>query len=405
MEIRDRIVELRRVPARELRANPKNWRTHPPEQVNAMRQVLDRIGFARAALARVDADGSLVLLDGHARRDLADDQEIPVLVTDLSEEEGEYALLTHDPIGAMAEAEADNLRHLLERFADEDGAVRRMLDGLRDEYLDAERPHGKTDPDDVPPTPAKATTKPGDLWRLGEHRLQCGDATKAEDVARLMDGERAALLWTDPPYGVAYVGKTADALRISNDGPEGLTALLAATWAAVCPALAPGAPFYIAHPAGPRGLEFALTLKEAGWQVHQTLVWLKDSMVLGHSDYHYRHEPILYGWLPGPGRSGRGRHEGTRWFGGNAETSVFEVPRPKASPEHPTGKPVALVERQVANSSLPGEIVLEPFSGSGTTLIAAARLGRRCYAMELEPRYVDVAVRRWEAYTGGKAER
>jgi DNA modification methylase len=322
-----------------------------------------------------------------------------VVYVDLDENEEGVILASLDPLAGMAGIDQDKLDQLLAEVSVNDAALRAMLDAQKSPQVT----DGLTDPDHVPPVPEEPTTRTGDLWLLGEHRLLCGDSTKAEHVARLMDGVQAAMIWTDPPYGVGYVGGTG--LTIANDGAEGLPALLRGVWAAVSPALAPGAPFYIAHPAGPLSVPFANTLVDAGWRIHETLVWVKDAMVLGHSDYHYRHEPILYGWLPGPGRSGRGRHEGSRWFGGKAETSVFEIPRPKASPDHPTAKPVALVERQVANSSGARDIVLEPFSGSGTTLIACERLGRRCYALELEPRYVDVAVRRWELFTGREARR
>ncbi len=139
----------------------------------------------------------------------------------------------------------------------------------------------------------------------------------------------------------------------------------------------------------------------AGWKIHQTLVWIKDTIVLGHSDYHYRHEPILFGYKPGQGRFGRG---GKHWYGGNSEASVFEVPRPKASRDHPTSKPVELVARCLRNSTDHGNRVLDPFLGSGTTMIACETIGRFCRAIELDPRYVDVAVKRWQAFTGQKAE-
>jgi len=132
----------------------------------------------------------------------------------------------------------------------------------------------------------------------------------------------------------------------------------------------------------------------AGWKIHERLVWVKDSMVLGHSDYHLKHEDILYGWKPGPGRSGRGAHEGTRWFGDDSQTSVFEVPRPKRSEEHPTVKPPELIVRMIENSSQVGEVVLDVFSGSGSTLVAAEQTGRLCYDMEIEPKYVAVTLER-----------
>lgn len=261
------------------------------------------------------------------------------------------------------------------------------------------------DLDDAPPLPAEPITKPGDLIILGRHRVLSGDSTKAEDVARLMVGSVAECLWTDPPYGVSYVGKTKDALTIENDGAEGLEALLGGAFAAADSALAPGGRVYCAAPAGPRNLAFRVAFVAAGWRLHQELVWVKSSMVLGHADYHYRHEPILYGYKPGEGRVGRGDHPGTRWYGDHSQTSVFEIDKPSRSKEHPTMKPVELVRRCLENSSKAGDVILDTFGGSGTTLLAAEVLGRTACLMELDPRYCDVIVMRWETATGEKAER
>lgn len=212
-------------------------------------------------------------------------------------------------------------------------------------------------------------------------------------------------MWTDPPYGVSYKGKTKDALTIDNDEKEGLAELLAVAFGCANGVLDAGAPFYIAHPAGALSLVFGRAIQEVGWKIHQTLVWVKDSMVLGHADYHYKHEPIYYGWTSGPGRSGRGNHEGTRWHGDHSQVSVFEVPRPKASPDHPIGKPVDLVIPMILNSSARGDVVYDPFLGSGTTIIAAEMKRRVCYGLEIDPRYCDVIVTRYENFTGKKAER
>ena len=179
--------------------------------------------------------------------------------------------------------------------------------------------------------------------------------------------------------------------------------LLAGAFAALDAVLKPGAAIYVAHPAGALSLTFAETFVGQNWRLHQTLVWVKDSLVPGHSDYQYRHEPILFGYKPGSaGRRGRGARG---WYGDNSQTSVFEIPRPKVNADHPTSKPVALVEAMVRNSSRTGEIVWDGFLGSGSTLIACEQLGRRCFGMDLDPRYVDVAVRRWEQVTGKQAER
>ncbi len=257
------------------------------------------------------------------------------------------------------------------------------------------------DPDEVPPEPVEPVTRPGDLWVMGEHRVLCADSAAPSNAAHVMGGaDQADAIWTDPPYGVSYVGKTAEALTIANDDGHDLRGFLAGVLAAIAPSVRPGSPFYLAAPPGPRGTEFRLAIADAGWSLHQELVWVKNVFVLGHSDYHYRHEPVLYGWLPGPGRSGRGNHNGSRWRGDHAADSVFEVERPTRSVEHPTMKPVALVVPMLANSTLPGEIVLDPFGGSGTTLIAAHGLGRRARLIELSPAYCDVILTRFERLTG-----
>lgn len=179
-----------------------------------------------------------------------------------------------------------------------------------------------------------------------------------------------------------YAGRTRDALRIQNDDAAVTQALLRAEFTLADRQLKPGAAIYVCHPAGTIGLTFGEEFRHAGWNLEQALVWLKDSMVLGHSDYHYRHEPILYGHKPGR----RGGRRGTRgWYGDRRQASVFEVPRPKASRDHPTMKPVQLVEIALLNSTRPGDTVLDPFLGSGTTLIACEKLQRRCVGIEIDP--------------------
>jgi site-specific DNA-methyltransferase (adenine-specific) len=253
------------------------------------------------------------------------------------------------------------------------------------------------DADAAPPVPERADlyVAPGDLWALGRHRLLCGDATDPAAVARLVGADMVDLLWSDPPYSVAYSGKTAAALTITNDdlGIEGTRALVAAALRLV-PIRAGGA-FYIASPAGPAHLAFLLALADAGLSLHQTLIWVKDRFVLGHSDYHYRHEPILYGW-----------REGSHTFRGDrTQDSVWEIARPARNETHPTMKPVELVERAIRNSCAPGDTVSDPFVGSGTTIIAAERSDRRCLAMEIYPRYAQVAIERWQSFTGARATR
>lgn len=255
------------------------------------------------------------------------------------------------------------------------------------------------DPDDAPPLPAQAKSKPGEIYQLGNHRLLCGDATDPNTLQKLIT-EPIELLWTDPPYGISYTGRTASRLTIQNDDAAGLHALLTNAFAAADRHLQAAARFYIAAPAGPRHLDFLTAITQTGWTIHQTLVWVKDTLVLGHADHHYKHEPIIYGWKPGGGRVGRGSQPTSRWYGDNRQTTVFEHPRPNRSSDHPTIKPVALITTQLTNSSRPNDAILDPFAGSGSTLIAAEQTGRRCYAIELDPRYTDVIRTRYAHHTG-----
>jgi DNA modification methylase len=243
----------------------------------------------------------------------------------------------------------------------------------------------------APPVPTDVYVRAGELWSLGAHRLLIGDSTDAADVERVTEGAPVDLLWTDPPYGVGYVGKTKAALRLANDDlGDVATRRLVADALTLAP-LRPGGAFYLAAPAGPLHLAFLLALGDAGLAVHQTLVWVKDRFVLGHADYHARHEPILYGW-----RDGAAHH----FVRDRTQDTVWEINRPSRSTDHPTMKPVALVERAIRNSSRPGDLVYDAFAGSGTTLIAAEIAGRCARVIEIDPAYAQVALERWATLTG-----
>lgn len=253
------------------------------------------------------------------------------------------------------------------------------------------------DPDHVPDPPADPVTRPGDLWLLGRHRLLCGDATKPADLARLLPDGPADLLLTDPPYNVAYEGKTAAALTIANDAmdPAAYRAFLTGALAAAGLHLRPGGAFYLWH-ADTAGLDVRLSCADAGFRVRQCLVWVKSVLVLGRQDYQWKHEPCLYGWADGAAHT---------WLADRAQTTVLEFDKPARSADHPTTKPADLFAYLIGNSCPPGGLVLDPFGGSGTSLVAAEQTGRAAALVELDPRYCDVVVSRFEAVTGQKAER
>jgi len=378
---------------------------HPdnPRQgsVEAIAESVEANGFYGAIVAQRSTG---YVLAGNHRLLAARQQglaEVPVVWLDVDDDRARRILLADNRTNDLATYDQDQLTTLLGILS----VTEAGLAGTGYEPEELAALVGKPQPGDgdndeaneAPDTPEEPISKPGDVWLLGEHRLLVGDATDVAAVEAMLDGDRADCMWTDPPYGVSYVGKTKDALRIENDGGENLDDLLAGALAVATVVLKPGAPFYLAHPDTARSL-FEESVCQAGWTVRQNLVWVKDVMVLGHSDYHWRHEPILYGFTSGgEGRKGRG---GERWYGGNNATTVLEFPKPSRSSEHPTMKPVELVEACLANSCPPGGVVFEPFGGSGSTLVAADRLGMRARLVELDPRYADVICRRWAKLTG-----
>ena len=395
---RNRIVGHAEIAPSALVPNPRNWRTHPDDQQRALSGALAEVGWVAEVLVN-QTTGHVV--DGHLRLELAlarGERTVPVTYVELSEDEERLVLASLDPLAAMATAEQKQLANLLSGLDPADEALRALLDDLSRQFgLDTDRT-GLIDPDVIPELPAEPYVSRGSLYELGDHRLLCGDSTDAADVERLTAGAVANCLWTDPPYGVAYEGKTERHLRIRNDDPETSDDVIAGAFR-LAP-LGPSSPFYVAAPAGPRSAAFRAAIAAVGWRLHQELVWVKGTIVLGHSDYQYGHEPILYGYVPGAGRPGRGRHLGSHWYGDNGESSVLEYPKPAANRDHPTSKPVALVGHCLRNSTRPGDLVYEPFAGSGSTLIATEQLGRRCVAMEIDPRYAQVMIERWQAFTG-----
>lgn len=261
-------------------------------------------------------------------------------------------------------------------------------------------PIPETDPNDAPEPRTSTRCKRGQSWRLGPHRLLVGDATDTDRVLAWVGDDPADCVWTDPPYGVDYVGKTAEALTIKNDGNAGLSELLSGAYRTIAAATRPGAPVYVAH-ADTERVVFETCARDAGLVIRQNLVWVKNTIVLGRSDYHYRHEPILYGFTPGgEGRLGRG---GDRWYGDDAQATTFFYDKPARNGEHPTMKPVELVAHMISNSCRPGGLVFDPFGGSGSTMAAAHITGRRANLVELDPAYAQVIIERYEAISGDAA--
>jgi hypothetical protein len=408
--IRDRIKELRRVRAGDLAPNPKNWRRHPAKQEAAMRGVLAELGYADALLAR-ETPAGLMLIDGHLRASLDPEQTVPVLVLDVDAAEADYLLATLDPLAAMADRDAEAIADLLGDVRTGEDAVRDLLESVGGPMPAA----GLTDADDAPPLPSSAASQRGEVWICGDHRLMCGDSTNSRDLARLMAGEKATVLLTDPPYGIGIVrgkvgegegaiggakpfgrvrqrgGKSSGVLLGRVSQPGGNSIVEPNVYPVITGDDTPFEPEHLLDCADTLIIfganHFASRLPDSkGW-----IVWDKgvapDSsfsdaeLIWTNQDSHVRMYRHVWSGLV---RAGSREVEGLkRW--------------------HPTQKPVGLIEAILVDFSKLGDKVSDLYLGSGTTMIAAERLGRRCYGMEIEPLYVDVAVRRWEEFTGRKA--
>jgi DNA modification methylase len=402
---RNRIKELRIVKAADLVPHEANWRTHPPEQVRAMRAMLKEIGIVGAIVARELPDDRLEVIDGHLRRDLDKRTEWPVLVTDLTAEESRLTLLTYDPIAAMAGADKAAMDELLASVHTDSHLVASLLEQIAGEAAW----QVLNDPSEVVEVPAqvdraaelqaKFGTARGQAWQIGPHRLVCGDCREKAVVGLLWrdGGPKIRLVWTDAPYGVAYADKNKFLNRsdrgnrvqkpITNDhlSEAETEALFRDALATVVEHCEPGAAVYATVPGGPRLERFMRAFNASGFSLKHTLVWVKNQSVIGMSDYHFRHEPVLYGWI----------ENGPHYFTDDrTQDSVFEVDKPHSSDLISTMKPVELVARMILNSSRAGELVWDSFLGSGTTLLAAHQLGRVGYGAEINPENAAVCLER-----------
>lgn len=371
--------------------NPRENEASVPKVAASIRE----FGFLVPIVARPDGE----VLAGHTRLKAAlllGLETVPVLVAgDLDDAKARAFRLADNKVGESSQWDLAALDAELAALGDFDMGQFGFLD-------EADEPEeGETEADDAPGVEVDEPplSEPGALYALGEHRLVCGDSTDARTVARLMGGDRAALLLTDPPYNVAYEGAAG---AIANDSmAEGeFLAFLTRAFKAAAGALEPGAAFYIFH-ADTEGLNFRLAAKAAELRVRQCLVWVKNAAVMGRQDYQWKHEPCLegifhesslYGWKEGAAH---------QWFSDRKQTTVLFFPKPTKSADHPTMKPVALLEALLHNSSARGDLVLDTFGGSGSTLIACERMGRRARLAELEPRFCDVIRRRWAEHAHG----
>ncbi len=391
---------IERWPIERLLPYAANARTHSSEQIAQIAGSIAEFGFNVPCL--VDERG--VLIAGHGRLLAARKlhlAEVPVIRLDhLTDAQARAFRIADNQIAVNADWDEATLSAELARLKEDgfdldllgfpESELDRLLDGL------STGSEGRADENDVPEPPAEPVTRPGDLWLLGEYRLLCGDATVATDVERLLGGVTPHLMVTDPPYGVDYdpawrneagVSATARTGKVSNDDR--------ADWREAW-ALFPGDVAYVWH-AGVHSRTVAESLEAAGFVVRSEIIWAKSRFVLGRGDYHWQHEPCFYAVRKGAiGHWQGARDQSTLWaigVAGNEDEATV----------HGTQKPVECMRRPIVNNSTRGDAVYEPFAGSGSTIIAAEFVGRRCFAMEIDPRYCDVIVERWQQFSGGTA--
>lgn len=398
--LRIRNKGLIRLSVSEVEDAPWNFRTHPEHQYGALSGAIDELGFYGYPDVYKTPDGSYRLIDGHLRKDLLIKRygaatKIDFNEIDFDEAEARKATLTKDPLTGLAETDTTKLDELLREVETGSEELSQMLADLASEAGLYQDEPPEVNEDDVPEPPAEPITKSGDLWILGEHRLLCGDSAKAEDVGRLMAGAKADLWLTDPPYNIAYDGGSKLREAITNDSmsSEDFREWLGSVFTLAFGVMKPGASFYIWH-ADSEGYNFRGAVIDSKQKTRQSLVWVKNNSTFGRQDYHWQHEPCLYGWKDGAAHG---------WYTDRKQTTILSFDRPSSSKEHPTMKPVALIAYQVGNSTAPQGLVYDSFLGSGSTIIAAEQLNRKCYGMEISPAYCDVIVKRWENLTGKKA--
>lgn len=392
------------LPLDRLTPDPRNARRHDERNVLAIADSLSEHGQRKPLVAQRVGD-KLVVRAGNGTLEAARRlrwTHLAVVVVEEGDREATRYALRDNRTADLATWDDDVLQALLGEVCD---ALEELPDlGWLPEEVGLGHAAGESSTVDAEPKLCKADelqekwrTEPGQLWQLGAHRLLCGDSAKPDDVARLMAGEKADLWATDPPYGVAYEsrGRKTPHRPIENDAlPLEEMAVfwqkVAENALAVCSDRAPY--YWFACQGGNQMMMMMMmSIGRAGWRVRHELVWVKDRLVLGRCDYHYRHEPILYGW------KADGAH---KWYGDRSQTSVLEFKRPASSDEHPTMKPVELLAYLVGNSTKRGDLVLDTFLGSGTTLIACEQLGRRCFGIELSPSYCAVILQRYLDATG-----
>jgi DNA modification methylase len=375
----------------------RNPRTHSDAQVAQIAASIAEFGFNNPIL--VDTHAGIIA--GHGRLLAARKlqlEHVPVIVLDhLTESQKRAFILVDNKLAENAGWDEDLLGCELAALEEEDFNL--DLIGFDDQELarllaDQEAASGLTDEDAIPEVPGRPVSLHGDLWLLGDHKLLVGDATQREDIDRLMAGNTADLIFTDPPYNVGYEGSTQDRLTIQGDRmtADEFQKFLATVCRHYRQVAKAGASIYMCH-ASCWQREFQNALEQAGFDVRCQIIWGKNTFAWGFGRYKFQHEPLFYGHVAG---------QKDCWYGNKSQSTLWQEDKPAANRLHPTAKPVELIERALINSSKRGDLVVDLFGGSGSTLIACERRGRKARLMEIDPKYADCIVRRWQDYTGGR---
>lgn len=384
----------------DIKPYAKNAKKHPKKQIQQVADSITAFGFNQPIVVDINN----VVIVGHGRlaaAQLLGLNEVPVITVDLTEEQAKAYRLADNKLNESEwdmKLVVDELLELSEEMFELTGFDKDLI--VEPDARD----------DEVPETSAETVAQLGDVWELGRHRLMCGSATVLADVERLMDGAKADMVFTDPPYNVNYEG-TAGKIQNDKQTDGNFYQFLYDAFTNMATATKRGAVAYICH-ADIEGLNFRKAFIESGFLLKSCIVWNKDAFVMGRADYHWKHEPILLGELE-PEEEPDAEHEPILYgwqdgdthsfYGGRKQSTVWDIPRPKRNAEHPTMKPVELITRAILNSSKKDDIVLDLFAGSGSTLIASEKTGRVAYLMELDPKFVDVIIKRYEQFTGQKA--
>lgn len=376
--------------------NPRKDLKPEDEEYQKIKKSITEFGY----VAPVIVNSNMTVIGGHQRLKVLKElgyTEVECVVVDLDQEKEKALNIALNKISGdwdndkleelLAELKQTDIDMDITGFSfDEVDEILKDITGSKEDDFDLDQALDEIE---------EPISKRGDVWILGKNRLMCGDSTQKEDVMHLMNSQEVDMLLTDPPYNVDYEGKTSEALKIENDNMSETEFynFLLDSFKNMFDSIKYGGSAYVFH-ADTEGLNFRNAFKSCGFKLAQCLVWVKNTFVMGRQDYQWRHEPILYGWKPGAGH----------YFVDNRKQStVLEFDKPSRNAEHPTMKPVDLLVYLIKNSSKENDLILDLFGGSGSTLIAAEQTQRRCYTMELDPKYCDVIIKRWENLTGEKA--